>query len=110
MSKVKAIDAKAKGPGEVSGPAVAVTVVLRNQSERRADLGAALVTLEDADGAPGGEILGPPAKPLPARLAAGKSASGVYVFTVGRQRRQPITVRVTLGSELPDLVFRGNAR
>ena len=109
ITRVQAVDAEARGPGEVSGPGVAVTVSVENESARSVDLGATVVTLEDAEGAPGGEILGPPTRPLGGKLGAGKSTRGVYVFTVGRKRREPITVRVTLGPGLAPLVFRGNA-
>lgn len=109
ISRVQAIEAEARGPGEISGPAIAVTVSVQNRSARPVDLGATVVTLEDETGAPGGEILGPPARPLAGQLAAGKSIKGIYVFTVGRERREPVIVSVTLGTRLAPLVFRGNA-
>lgn len=109
ITRVRGINAKAEGPGEVSGPALALTVSVENGSRRPADLGATAVTLEDSEGAPAAEILSPPAKPLAGTLASGKTATGTYVFRVANDRRDPIRVLVTLGSGLPVLVFRGDA-
>lgn len=109
ITRVRGIEAEAKGPGEVSGPAVALTVSVENGSRQPADMGGTVVTLEDSSGAPGGEILSPPAKPLAGTVAAGKRAKGTYVFRVAKDRRDPIRVLVTLGSGLPVLVFRGDA-
>lgn len=110
VTRLRGITAEAKGPGEVSGPAVALTVAVENGSNRPVDLGAAVVKLEDSAGAPGSEILSPPAKPLAGRLRPGeKTRSGTYVFRVAKDRRDPITVQVSLGSGLPVLVFTGDA-
>ena len=48
-----------------------------------------------------------PAKPLRGTLQPRRSASGVYVFTVPKNKRKPITVDVTI-SDAPVLVFTGN--
>jgi hypothetical protein len=109
ISTIKPITAKAQLPGEVAGPALALTVKIDNQSPQRVDLGSVLVTLADSSGAPGGEMSARPARPLKGRLASQKSASGVYVFTVDEDRRDPIMVLVTLAGETPVLAFKGNA-
>jgi hypothetical protein len=110
ITAAKAITAKAQLPGEVAGPAVALTLVVHNGSPKPIDLGAVVVTLLDSDNAPGNEMSAKPAKPIKGILKSGKSATGVYVFTVGKKRRNPISVDVTLTGEAPVLVFKGNAK
>ena len=109
ITDVKAIKAKAQLPGEVAGPAVALTLQVRNGSRQPVDLGSVVVTLLDSDDAPGIEMSAKPADPLSGTLKAGKTTSGTYVFTVGQQRRNPIKVNVTLAGAAPVLLFTGNA-
>ena len=106
---VKAIEAKAKLPGEIKGPALAVTVELRNTRDKATDLSAVVVNLLDSDQAPGSEMSTEPAKPFAGKLAAGKTAEGTYVFTVPKNKRKPITLSVSVNDD-PVLVFTGNAR
>lgn len=108
LGRIRAIEAKAQIPGEVAGPALAVTVDVTNTGDKAADLSTVVVTLFDSDEAPGGEMTADPAKPLKGSLAAGKSTSGVYVFTVPKKKRSPITVTVSI-RDAPVLVFKGDA-
>jgi hypothetical protein len=110
ITAAKAIVAKAQLPGEVAGPGVALTLVVHNGSPKPVDLGAVVVTLLDSANAPGDEMSAKPAKPISGILQSGKSATGVYVFTVGRSRRNPISVDVTLTGEAPVLVFKGDVK
>jgi hypothetical protein len=106
---IKAMQAKARMPGEIQGPALAITVEVRNTRDKATDLSAVVVTLLDSDEAPGSEMSTDPAKPLAGKLAAGKSARGTYVFTVAKNKRKPITLSVSINDD-PVLVFTGNAR
>ncbi len=110
IAGLRAITAKAQLPGEVAGPAVALTVEVENESQRPVDLGAVVVTVLDSEEAPGIEMSAKPADPLSGKLRPGKSTTGVYVFTVDRGRRNPISVNVTLAGAAPVLVFKGDAR
>lgn len=107
LPSIKAIQAKGRGPGEVSGPALAVTVRVRNDRSTAVDLGNAVVNLTAADGSPGSMMTGPPADPLPARVGSGKAATGVYVFAVPVDQRDPIVVEASIGADIPTAVFRG---
>jgi hypothetical protein len=104
---VQAIEAKAQLPGEITGPAVAITIEVSNTGTRTADLGAVVVTVLDSDEAPGAEMTAAPAQPLTGRLAPKKTTRGVYVFRVPTDKRRPVTVMVTIG-DAPVLVFTGN--
>jgi len=105
---IKATTAKAQLPGEVAGPALVVTVDLTNTGSKSADLSAVVVTLLDSDEAPGSEMTTKPADPLTGKVGAGKTARGVYVFTVPKNKRSPITLTVSI-SDAPVLVFTGDA-
>lgn len=109
LAKLQAINAKAQGPGEVSGPAVAVEVVVRNETNRPQSLTNAVVNLTDARNAPGSLMTGPPAKTFSASVDAGQQAIATYVFTVPPERRNPITVDVSVDPSLPTVLFRGRA-
>jgi hypothetical protein len=108
LISVRAIVAEAQIPGEITGPALAITIEVSNTGRRPADLGAVSVTVLDSDEAPGAEMVGGPAEPLTGRVAAKSKARGVYVFRVPQDKRRPITVTVSIG-DAPVLVFTGNA-
>lgn len=109
LPSIKAIEAKGQGPGEVSGPAVAVTVKVANNKESALDLSQTVVNLTAANGDPGSMMTGSPAAPLPATLKPGKSATGVYVFAVPKTQRDPVKIEVSIDADTPVAVFRGNA-
>lgn len=107
LPSIKAIEAKGHGPGEVSGPALAVTVKVTNNGHDDVDLTSTVVNLTAANGDPGSMMTGSPANPLPGSVKPGKSASGVYVFAVPRGQRDPIIVEASINADLPVAVFRG---
>lgn len=108
---VKAVNAKAVQPGEVSGPGLAITIKLVNGSASAINLNNAVVNLAyGAAAAPGGPMTGPPAQPLPQVLAAGKSATAVYVFTTTKAGQTgPISIQVSYSPLAPIVVFSGSA-
>ncbi len=110
LTSVKGVRAEARGPGEVSGPALAVTVQVANATDKPFDTANAVVTLTSSGGRPGLAMTGPPAQPLPSSVAAQSNAFGVYLFTVPVGRRDPITVEVAVSAAEPVVVFRGPAR
>jgi hypothetical protein len=107
VTRLRAVQAKAQGPGEVSGPGLELRVQVRNQGSAL-DLSGAAVTLTAADGSPGQMMTGPPAAPLPASVAAGRTATGTYVFTVPKGQRDPVQVVVTLSEKLAVVTFSGS--
>jgi len=110
ISQVSAVQATATLPGEISGPAVAVTVQITNGSGQAIGLDAVTVTMADAGGNPATAISVNPADPsgpLQGALSAGASASGTYVFTVPADQRNPVTVTVNYSSGAPTVVFTG---
>jgi len=108
ITKADAIRAVAQGPGEVSGPAVAVTVEIDNQTASAFDSSLVSVTLDDARGLPGSGMIGRPADWITGSVAPGKRVTGVYVFAVPPGNRRPIRVTVSAHPDLPVVVFTGN--
>lgn len=109
MTKVAAFTAKAKGPGEVSGPALALTVAVANGTSRPVDLGSAVVNVTASDGTPAAQLTGKPARPLRGSVESNAKATGVYVFTLDKTVRNPVTVEVAVSPSDPIVVFRGRA-
>lgn len=104
---VEPINAKAHGPGEISGPGVALSIRITNGSARAIDLGTVTVNVTASNGSPGLQLLGPPASAFNGSLTAGQSATAVYVFTVPVQFRKPVTVSVSYTAAAPVVLFRG---
>ena len=94
-------------PGEVAGPALAITVSVDNQSNKTVGLGDAVVNLTDSSGAPANPIVSPPARPLPTAVRSGQVVNGVCAFTVATSRQKTVTVTVSLAPDQPVLVFKG---
>ena len=109
LTSVRAVQAEARGPGEVAGPALAVTVQLANTTGAAVGTANTVVTLTGSGGRPGLAMSGPPSAPLPAAVGRGSTASGVYLFTVPVGRRDPITVQVAVSADAPVVLFRGPA-
>ena len=108
VSGVEAMTAKAKLPGEVSGPALKITVVAENTGTTKVNLNATAVGLYGSDGVPAGEMSAKPARPLDGKLASGKTAKGIYVFTIPKKTRDPVKITVTV-NDSPVVVFTGKA-
>lgn len=107
LVSVASINAKAIGPGEVSGPAVSVKIQLANGSSEPVSLDAVTVNVTDSTGAPGLDMHGTETKPFSGALAAGRTSDGVYVFTVPLEHRNPITVSVSYSAGTPVVQFIG---
>lgn len=109
--EIKKIEDPSAGmPDEMPGPALAITVKLTNGTSNAVPLDSVVVEVLDSAEAPGGRMTGDPYAPLSGSLAAGKSASGTYVYTVAKDRRDPISVVVTLNADDPMVLFRGPVR
>jgi len=103
VSAFTAVTVSASGPGEVSGPGMKATVVVRNGGSTPVDLSSISV-----NGYYGDEYT--PASPvasettgLTGSLAAGEQASGAYVFSVPKDSQSAF--RVTVGSGASPIVL-----
>jgi hypothetical protein len=94
------INAKAKGPGEISGPAMALTIHFVNASKRSVDLNHVVVNDQDAKGTPLLSVANS-ASPVAGSVAAGATKTGVYVFTLPRVRHNPYTISISYSTAAP---------
>ncbi len=94
------VDGQAAGPGEASGPALALTVRVVNDSGAAVSTDGVVVNVYGDDGVPGSQLLGDPrSAPLQGDVAGGTSAQGVYVLTgPGGSTAGPFVVSVSLGA------------
>ena len=107
---LEAVDGVAELPGEISGPALRVTVRLTNGTDAALALARVQVDLNSGrDRAPGLALTEPGAAPFVGELAQGDSADGVYVFGVPVDRRDQVQVLVLYSVDAPMAVFEGPA-
>ncbi len=105
---IEAVDGVAQGPGEVSGPSIRFTVTITNDTTAAVDLTSAVVTVDyGADRTPAGQLYEPGASPMPTTVAAGSTASGVYVFSIPVDQRGLVHITVDYAVGVPPLVFTG---
>lgn len=107
LESVKTLQVTAETPGEVTGPAVRMSVVVDNDSDAPLDVSSAVVTLA-ADGDDYGisTTAGDPS-PLEGIVPAGGSASGTYVFMLDPAEGREVTIHVTYAAGEPVAVFTG---
>jgi hypothetical protein len=98
----RAVEVEAHGPGETSGPAMAVTLEVRNSGRAPLDLGAIAVNAAQIDGTPGVPTSVDPAAPFTGSVAPGGAARATYVFRVERPGT-PLLVEVH-SSQSADIV------
>lgn len=108
LTTLDSITTTAELPGEIAGPGVAVTVQIVNSGGDAIDLGAVVVDLADAAGTPALPMTTSPAAPFSGSLAAGGTASGVYVFTLPTGYTAPVTISVSYSVDAPVVVFTGD--
>lgn len=110
VPKLEAVQGTARGPGEVAGPAVRVTIQLTSGAKKTLDLNNTVVNLSyGAEKTPAPALSGPGTKPLPSTLAPGKSQSAAYVFAVPPDQRDTVAITVDYSVKTPIVAFTGKA-
>jgi hypothetical protein len=108
ISGIEAVDGVAKGPGEVSGPSIRFTVTIANATGAPVDLTGTVVTVDyGADRTPAGQLYEPGAVRLATSVAAGGTASGVFVFAIPPESRGLVHITVDYAVDVAPLVFAG---
>lgn len=107
---IEAIDGNGSGVGNVSGPALKVTLRLDNATTDPVALDYVSVSLtHGTDQTPAPRLDDSSAAPFTGTLEPGATAQGVYVFTVPADDRELVTVSVGYRAGLPYLAFSGAA-
>lgn len=108
LTEVVGVDAVTHQPGQVSGPAVQITVRISNAGADAVAISSAQVAVADSAAAPGIAVTTDASSPFAGTLAPGASATGIYVFRVPADRRSPILVTVSYTAGGAVAQFTGN--
>ncbi|MCZ2825179.1 MULTISPECIES: hypothetical protein [unclassified Modestobacter] len=107
---LEGIAGTAIGPGNVSGPALRVTVRLTNGTAEPVSLGGVAVELAwGPELVPASPLDDVSAAPFQGSVPAGGTAEGVYVFSIAEGDRAEVTLSVGYQAGAPFLVFTGDA-
>lgn len=108
LEEVESIQTEARFPGEISGPGLAFTLRLTNDTPAAISADLVTVNLAYGDGVPGIPISGPPAQPFTGDVEPGASAVATYVFTTTERDDGLVRLEVTYSTEAPVVVFEGS--
>ena len=103
VSPFTLVTVSAAGPGEVSGPGMKATVVVRNGGAKPVDLSSLAVNGYYGDDYLPASPIGSETKGLTGQLAAGQETSGEYVFSVPAESQSAF--RLTVGSGASPIVL-----
>lgn len=107
---VSAVEGVARGPGQVSGPALLLTLEAHNDSARAVSLEGMVVALDYGEAhTPAMPLSEPKGDPFGGELAPGATAEAAYVFAVPEESRDRIRVTTSYTGSAPTVVFRGSA-
>lgn len=95
-------------PGEYAGPAVVVTVSVRNESDDAQPVSSAVVMLEADDGEVGIATTAGPNRPLQGDVPVGGTARGSYVFMLDPAKNRDVTITVNYAAGEPIAKFTGS--
>jgi len=110
IGDLAAVEGEAQGPGEVGGPALRFTLSLRNDGDDPVSLESTVVTVYSGpEQVPATELTEPGGVPLPGEIAAGATATGVFIFTVPPEQRDQVKIGVDYTVGVPIVVFEGAA-
>lgn len=108
VPRTEGVQGKARGVGELSGPAVRFTVSVSNTSDAAKNLDLVVVNAYyGSDDKPASSLSGPGAKALPARLPGGATAEGRYVFAIPAAERGRVRLDFSYDVRAPRVVFVG---
>ena len=109
IADVRATTTKATVPGDVAGPGIVFTVTVQNDSQQPVDAADAVVTVTASDNSPAVMSMGEPTRMFDAPVAPGSSASASYAFRVAKDKRNPVTITVSVDPSVKVATFTGNA-
>lgn len=107
LASIKKTKVTAETPGEMSGPAVVVTVKITNTSSERQNVDSAVVSLTTDDGEIGIPTLGGGSEPFAGNVAPGRSATARYVFMLDPAGDREVTISVNYAAGEPVAQFSG---
>lgn len=111
LTSIEPVQGVAVQPGEVSGPAIRVTITITNRSDAPIDTGLIAVSAYSGeDRTPAGTVIKPGALPFEGTIAPGESTYAIYVFVIPLADRADVTITLDYLNDLAVVVFRGDMR
>ena len=107
ISDIDSVKGVARVPGEITGPALRITVVADNNSEAAIDLRSVVVFVTYSQKHTPAIKLSDGTRPLEGRLPADARREGTYVFKVPRDDRDLVRVEVSYSGKAPTISFEG---
>lgn len=107
IAEIRAVSAVTHVPGQVNGPAIEVTVSITNGTAKALPLNAAEANVSDSKGDPGIPVTTSDTRPFAGSVKPGATTTGVFVFRVPVNRRDPVTVTATCAAAGPVAQFAG---
>ena len=99
----------ARGPGEIAGPAVRLTVQLTNHGERRISLESVVLSVSYGRAqTPAMTLTGPGGQPFGGTLGPGRSQRARYVFAIPVSARDRVRVVASYTGSAPSVELAGS--
>ncbi|KIU03958.1 MULTISPECIES: hypothetical protein [unclassified Frigoribacterium] len=108
VKSLDGVDGEAVLPGEVSGPAVRAELEVYNGSAAPVDLSTVVVNLAYGTGRTPANTFSTGTSSFPASVAAGTTATGVYVFSVPADAQDDLRLTFDYAVDVPVVVFEGS--
>ena len=109
VTKVDRLDVQAKVPEEVSGPALAVTIEVKNGAEEAIGLDTVQVNLAYGD-RPASPLSTAPTHPLSGTVQPGRASSGVYAFLIPPDPSGDVSLTIWYSPTSPTVLFKGSIK
>ncbi|MRG60095.1 hypothetical protein GE115_09460 [Agromyces sp. CFH 90414] len=108
LERIESVEGEAVSAGELSGPAIRVTIAVTNGSDQPLDLGFTVANAyAGPDRIPAGTVTLPGSVPFEGVLQPGETGTGVRIFTIPIDERGDVTITVDYGASVPTVVFSG---
>lgn len=111
LIEVEHVDGQAIAPGEIAGPAIRLTVEVRNGTDAPVDAG--LIRVNASYGparAPAASLMQPGGVPFEGTIEPGEAARGVVLFEAGGVDLADTLIGVDVVTGQPTFTFRGDLR
>lgn len=110
LARIESVRGQANVPGDIAGPALRITVEVKNASRTALPLSGTVVNLYyGRNNTPASPVSGPGARAFPTSAGPGSTAKGVYVFRVPTGDRSRIRVELDLSVVGDVVIFQGPA-
>ncbi len=111
LVRVEHVDGQAIAPGEIAGPAIRLTIEVRNGRDAAIDAGLIAVNAYFGDDrSPASSLMQPGGDPFGGSIAPGAAARGVYLFEAGSAELSETLIGVDVLPGERTFTFRGDLR